>query len=366
MEYRWLDKIEDFEKISADWDRAVLASGGENPFLLAEFIMTWWKYFGGESKLAMLVVFEGENVVAGLPLYIRRGGLKEGFAQILGYIGGSAANYTEPLIGHDFSFLPVLEDALYDREDWDILQLSDVRQDSGFLSESNAGGRGIYKVKTEQSTLNWAIDLSMGKEAYLSTVSKKLLRDLRSKRRLAEKELGRVELREVAGEDGARRLFDTYTSFSVKAFEARKRKSTFEDDAYALFFKDFLSYMARSWRLDAHALYAGDKVLAVSFAYRFGRGFNWTLTGFDYDYKYFRPGYLLIEELIDYAIRRGEVYYNWYGYERFYKEQWCNLKAPLYRITVSKGSLRSRLFLFLRALKKFLGKVRPRIDKGNR
>ena len=366
IRYEWIEDIEKFKEIAGKWDKALADSGSYNPFLLSDFILTWWKYFGEEKKLAILAVFDDGKIAAGLPLYIRHGGFKEGFARILGYIGGSAASYTEPLITSGFSFLPVLEDALSASEDWDILLLPDIRQENGFLPECLAGVKKKYTIKAEQNTFNWAIDLSRGKEAYLSTVSKKLRRDLKSKRRLVEKELGKIELREIEGEDGANRLFDIYTSFSVKAFEARKRKSTFESGRYSSFYRDFLSCMARSRRLDAHALYAGGNILAVSFAYKFGKGFNWTLTGFNYDYKYFRPGYLLIEELIDYAILRGEVYFNWYGYERFYKEQWCDLKTPLLRITVSKGSLKASSFLFLKGLKGFLGKARLCLNKGNR
>ena len=63
------------------------------------------------------------------------------------------------------------------------------------------------------------------------------------------------------------------------------------------------------------------------------------LTSFNYEYKYTRPGYILVMELIDEIERLGETEYNWYGHETLYKRQWCNKKTPLWQFFIINRTL---------------------------
>ncbi len=356
MTFRWLEEISEFQNIAEDWDKTLTDSGTYNPFLLSDFIITWWKHFHESRSLRIFVVFDGDRIIGGIPLSIRRGDGMYKFARILSYIGGSAANYTEPLYATAGTrLLPRLKEALRKKRDWDVLYLSDVREGNGLISEYNAGHSDIsFNLHLISDHTNWAIDLSGGEKEYLSSLSSKMKRDLRAKRVHLMEKFGEVRLKEVRGEDEIEKLFDLYTKFSMRTFEERGRNSSFEEDRYAAFFREFLLVMDRQHRLDAHVLSAGDKPLAVSFGYRFGKGLNWVLTGFNYDYKYYRPGYILIEELIKEVLRRGETYYNWYGYERFYKSQWCNIQSPLYRLFLIRKSLRGNCYKAVQVFEKNL------------
>ncbi|MFA5093881.1 MAG: GNAT family N-acetyltransferase, partial [Candidatus Omnitrophota bacterium] len=149
---------------------------------------------------------------------------------------------------------------------------------------------------------------------------------------------------------------------SRAAFAARNRKSNFENDRYADFFREFLILMDGAGRLDAHLLEAGDKAIAISFAYRFGKGFNWVLTAFDYEYKYYRPGYILIEELLKMISARGEACYNWYGHGRFYKDQLCNRLTPLYKVVMARKTPGGLSFILAQRIKDMLKSVRKAAD----
>lgn len=341
MEYHWIEDIEEFRNIAIKWDDALINSDNYNPFLLSDFIITWWKYFSDNLTLRIFIIYDNGKIVGGIPLYMSRGRFREGFTMILRYIGGSAANYTEPLYATDgLRILEILEEALAKRNDWSVLQLTDVRAGNRLIDEYHDYPQdGHFKLYIVQDHMNWSIDLSNGKENYFATISKKLRRDLRSKRRHILSNYGKLQLKEIKGKEDVEKYFDLYIKFSLHTFTSRNRRSTLEDKKYANFLKDFLVLMDGKERLDGHALIAGDKVMAISFGYRFGKGFNWVLTGFNYDYKYFRPGYLLIEELINNICNHGETYYNWYGHERFYKTQFCNEQSPLFQFLIVNSTL---------------------------
>lgn len=299
--------------------------------------------------MVFIVLDDNGEIAGGIPLYLKRAGLARGFSKVLTYIGGSAANYTEPLYAKDdtkvFKFLL---DAIAARRDWDVLYLPDVRAESPLIAEVEAERPDsrllLYAVRDH---MNWAIDLSNGAGVYLRTLPSKLRRDIRSKRRHLEEKYGRLRLETVTGIKAVSDLFFKYKEFSLKAFSSRGRKSAFEDAVYADFFRDVIVGMERRGTLSAHALIAGDRIIAVSFGYRSGKTFNWILTAFDYDRRHYRPGYILIEELIAYIVRQGNIYYNWYGHERFYKSQWCNVATPLVRLYAVRRALGGFIYKYM-------------------
>ena len=340
MEYRWIEDVRDFQNISQEWDQLLLDSNSDNPFLLSDFILTWWKYYYSENHLRMLVIYEGGKLIGGIPLYLRKEGWKRGFLKTLYYIGDGAANYTEPLFLSSKNFWSIFLNALEKRNDWDLLHLFNVRDQSNLVQEFNPRLLDSkISVNLIQDHLDWAIDLSQGLEKYQAQLSKNLKKDLKQKRRQAIECYGGLTLKEVSDTEEVKKYFDVYVNFSRQSFEARKEHSNFNDDSYVQFFKNFLVLMNQKSRLTTHILFVGDKVAAINFGYRFGKGLNCVLTAFNNEFRSLRPGYLLIEEIIKKAVLDRESYYNWYGHYTFYKSQVCNLSEPLYRIKVFKKNM---------------------------
>ena len=340
MDYRWIENIRDFQNISQNWDQVLLDSNSDNPFLLSDFILTWWKYYHSGNHLRILVIYDGNELIGGIPLYLRKEGWKRGFLKTLYYIGDGTANYTEPLFPLSKNFWNIFLNALKSENDWDLLHLFNVRGQSNLVQEFNPRLLDSkISVKLIQDHLNWAIDLSQGLEKYQAQLSKKLKKDLKQKRRQAMEFYGGLTLKEVNDTEEVKKYFDLYVNFSRQSFEARKERSNFNDASYAQFFKNFLVLMSQNGRLTTHVLFVGGKTAAINFGYRFGKGLNCVLTAFNDEFHSLRPGYLLIEEIIKKTVLDRENYYNWYGHYKFYKSQICNLVEPLYRIKVFKKNI---------------------------
>jgi len=356
MTYYWIENIDDFKNIAKEWDEVLISSGDYNPFLLSDFIITWWKHFSGNLKLKIFVILKDKKVAGGMPLCIQPGKKIYSFARILSYIGGSAANYTEPLYGCDnVEVLPLIKEALEGRRDWDVFHLSDIRDNGRIMKEcrSYPVSKGFYS-RVIQDHSNWAIDTTKGLEGYFSGISGKLKRDLNAKRKHLIKRYGEICLKEITDKKDVENSFDVYARFSRSSFKAKGKKSNFESTKYTTFFKELLGLMNQKKRLDAHVLCAGEKITAVSFAYKFGRGFNRILSGFNPDLQYYRPGYLLTEELVRRTYGRGVTYHNLYGHERLFKNQLCNEQSPLYRFFLIRSSLRGNGYRLFSSIERLL------------
>ena len=156
--------------------------------------------------------------------------------------------------------------------------------------------------------------------------------------------MGELKLDKISGSRGVHKVLSEFRDMSRKSFRIRGTLSAFEDNDYSDFFAGLFEGFDKKNRLDAHRLSAGDKTLAISFGYRFGKGFKWILTTFNPDFQELRPGHILIDALIQESIARGDPYFDmYYGGELFYKQQWCNKMLPLKKVVVYRDNLLNRL-----------------------
>jgi CelD/BcsL family acetyltransferase involved in cellulose biosynthesis len=58
--------------LGAHWNRLVLAAERPSPFLLHEWVTSWWRHFGAGASLAVVTATRGSTLVGVAPMFIRR------------------------------------------------------------------------------------------------------------------------------------------------------------------------------------------------------------------------------------------------------------------------------------------------------
>ena len=352
MENIWIENIKEFQDIAEEWDEAVAASGEDNPFLLSDFIRTWWKYYSKNRKLLIFAVYDRGEITAGIPLCLKR----KTFQRTITHIGGLNANVTHFFsTNNKLNFIDTLMSSLETSDDWDILVLDRVLSSHPVLrnlKETKSLTSDLFVYHLFDAGFNGIIDLTKGYGVILENLSKRLKRYMRKSKQEISK-IGELKLHRISGTPDVRGLFRAYRGLSIKAFRKRKNISAFEDKNRSSFYEELLILFDQKKRLDAHKLTAETSTLGISFGYRFGKGFKWILTAFNPNYSQLRPGHLLIEALIHEAISRGDPYFDmYYGGEVFYKQQWCTRLVPLKRLEICRNNFINRsLSLTRNALK---------------
>lgn len=339
MRYGLLDQIGSFKDIAGDWDEALLRSASDNPFLLSDFIVTWWKYYGDRRKLLIFVMYDNASIAGGIPLCLEKALLRKNIV----HVGGQAANLTH-FFSVDKSVNPLgpLMDLLKGRTGWDNIVLSRVLAGDpigNYIKSIDWGRYNGIRCRLSDSDSNGTIDLSVGYEGIIGRLNNRLRKYLANGRDEARK-MGKLELIRMRGANDVRRLFEEYKRLSISSFRARKAASAFEETAYGNFFGELLEAFDAKGRLDAHRLAAGPNTLAVSFGYRTGKDFKWILTAYNPEFQRMRPGHMMLDFLIQEAIKNGDTNFDmYYGGELFYKQQWCNRVVPLMRLEISRDSI---------------------------
>jgi len=352
MECRWIKDINEFKEIAEEWDNALIDIGEENPFLLSDFILTWWKYYLNNRKLMIFLISDNNRIISGIPLCTVRKKIKN----VIEYIGGCAANLTHFFSADkNLNFIDNFIGFLQKENNWDILVLNRVLQNNpiiGYIQKNlslNSPDSNL-RYKIIKSGFNGVIDLIKGYDFVVGNLPKRLNRYLGSGKKKARL-MGGLKLKKYEGSADIRNLFKEYKDMSIRSFRMRNAYSAFEDMTNANFFGDLLEVFDKKGRLDAHRLTIGDEALAISFGYRFGKGYKWILTTFNPDFQKLRPGHLLIDLLIQEAISNGDPYFDmYYGGELFYKQQWCNRIVPINRIVIYRNTFINKSILSLEGM----------------
>jgi CelD/BcsL family acetyltransferase involved in cellulose biosynthesis len=360
----WIHDINEFKEIRNQWDRAIVESNGDNPFLLSEFVITWWEINYQEKKLCIYILKQNENIIAGFPLYIFKPPTLFSLKRIQ-QIGDDFANLTEPFSKLDIDlFENHFLKSLKKLKNWDTIDLPRIR--SRFLEQYRKNNKvNKFKSLVFQESSNASIIIDMNSEDFLMTVSSNLRNNVRKARKKAEK-IGSVKLMKMEAPNDIEKLIDDFFLFSIETRFDRGGRSEFTDIKKQDFTRQILLKYSSKGLLDAHVLYFGEIMAAISFGYRFQKGFKWIFTTYNPDLQKISPGHTLIFELINYCYKIGDPYFDTYGGGHvFYKKQWCNKFDSLYYFIIFNNTFSNIIFyvartIKLKILKLYLGNQRIR------
>ncbi|MFH1791943.1 MAG: GNAT family N-acetyltransferase [Candidatus Omnitrophota bacterium] len=339
MNYRWIENIGDYEKIGAEWDRALFASGEDNPFLLSDFITTWWKHFGARLGLRIFAVYDGDRIVGGLPLCSNKAGRFE-------HVGAINANYTEWLSTGDVSCLwAVLCEALSNRGDWRLIHLARYRKDKLWPDLSVLGG-AAQKDKTLFDAFpgdkTYIVDIPGNFTGYDEHLPKKLRYYVR--RSIKEfSGLGKVSLNALTEASETEKAAGLFMDFSRRSFGSRGMESAFDNSAYRAYFLELTAKMLKAGFLQAHTLKVNDRVAAIHFGFSIGNNLNYVFTTYDIDLAGLNPGHLLIYKLVEAGSLKGKKEFDMYPGRKLYKEQWADRAGETFMIELRPDTMAGRM-----------------------
>lgn len=331
MEYCWIEDIEKFQEISREWDNAVIASGEDLPFLLSDFIITWWRHYHRDySRIMIFLVYENGVLIGGLPLCRNRRGYLE-------HPGRIAANYTEFFSSTDKDLVwKVFLGALTEIKDWRGLILTRIRSGSVNLAALKEAA-ALYEKRIffdiRRYGTSYLIDIPKSFTEYISRLPKKLRYYIRRSESGFSK-IGAIGLYSINDDAGIDGLIETYIGLSRKAFKGRHKDSAFDDERFCRFFKELIIKFRLNGYLDANALKLNDRIIAVHLGYSLRNNLNYVFTTFESDFADLNPGHLLIYKLLELGVVRGNSLFDMYTGDHLYKRQWSGRQQEILTLEI--------------------------------
>ena len=114
------------------WESALEKSLDNNVFETWEWLSAWWRHYRGTRRFFLVAAVEGEKLLAAAPLMFTNYRLLGLSIKRVEFLTNPAADYHTFLLTEKKPELVklILEHVKKEAEDWDLIELSDVPQDS--------------------------------------------------------------------------------------------------------------------------------------------------------------------------------------------------------------------------------------------
>lgn len=322
VELSTLTAIEDFDEVGPEWDELVRAMPRPSPFLLHSWLSTWWKVYGSDAELAVHVARRDGELVAALPLFVRRWlGLS-----VTSFVGGGQSALADMLLAPhaDPTAASRLVQRLSDRGAG-YLDVYGLPQSSRLHA---ALGRKLQLVERIEAPV---LDLTPSwDEVYAEKTSSKK-RNLHRRRRRQLGELGRLETHVARSVDELLPALEESFRLHALRWEGRPDGSGFATVLGRRFHRDAIVALAEQDVPRIVLLTLDGRAIAFHYYFALEGGMYVHRLGFDPSLARYSPGLVNTLDTIEAAAAEGLTRVEYLGGAERYKLELSDRFMPLYQ-----------------------------------
>ncbi len=339
----------EFEALRPGWDALVELAPRASIFMTWEWQYLWWKHYGHDRSLRVLVAFEGDRMVGILPMYLRTTRLLRWIPlrvlQPVGSGGDTSPDYLEPLLeGGVGKFASAsLIGCVFERvRGWDQLMLSDLNPDSEFKPtlENVCRKRGLW-YRTGVSARIRYIALPGSWDEFIGSLSRDRRQAMRYCRRRFEAMPGarfRIVSESGPALDAA---IDRLIEWHKMRWTDRGVGHAFSSAQYCGFHRELMHELQGKGQLRLICLEVESLAIAMLYCFRFRDSWFYFQAGFDPAHGKLSPGLVLLGYAIERAISEGCHEFDMLRGEHEYKAQLAKLMRETLQVQVSRPGFKA-------------------------
>ncbi len=341
-----ITQVDGFKKLSPIWNPLLQKSGSNNVFSTFEWLYTWWKHFGDERELSILLAKEGEEVIGIAPLMIEKKRiLRYVPIKVVLFIGTGISDYSDFIIVKEREkVLNLFFEYLQKRRNlWDRVDLREIREDSPNLAviQDNLEKQGFIGNICEIGKCPY-IGTKNEWSSYYSSLSKNFRQDIRTQYNRIEKNglAYRIFSKEKEiNNEFLGILIDTH----LEGIAGKNKNSFLETEKGTSFLKVIVREFEKQGWVTINIVYIDEKVAAYALGFQYGNRYYYWNIGKDNRYDDFSPGKLLLHHMLTECFSNNTIKeFDLLRGQEHYKYRWTKLERKNYRITAQSDSLYSR------------------------
>jgi CelD/BcsL family acetyltransferase involved in cellulose biosynthesis len=347
------------EPHATDWNELLLATPGASYFHSYDWFATYWRHFGAEQRMRVLLVFDDERLAGIVPLVVTRERTKLGSLRSLRYPLHGWGSFFGP-IGADSRLLLryALKHVLTTRRDWDLLDLLWVDRDGADGGATAAAAADLQmSVRATPWLASAQINIAGGWDSYWSSRKSHFRTNVRrDERRLGEKGGVRFVRHRPAGaahgcDDPRWDLYDECERIAASSWQGTSTTgTTLSHESIRDFLRDAHRVAAVFGGVDMNLLLLEGRPVAFAYNYHSG-GYVYGLRA-GFDAAAVGAGTVLQRMMIEDSCLRGDRLIDLGPGSSESKRHWQTRTAVAWRYThYARGSPRAQLLNVLHALK---------------
>ncbi len=160
----------------------------------------------------------------------------------------------------------------------------------------------------------------------------------RRRRRLSEQ--GRLEFVVAASPEKQHAMLQSLAPLKSRHWRRAGSRDWFAEPGYLRFYETLTAAPPPDVEVHVSALRVDDVVVAAHWGLVAGGRFYHLVTAYDDQWSRYAPGRLLIEDLVDWCIRRGDIrLFDFTAGAEPYKREWTDHSMPLYEVIAPRSAL---------------------------
>jgi len=345
--------ISNLQPLAKIWNTLLSQSYSDNIFLAWEWVFNWWKVYGRDKELRILILRDqNDDIIAITPLYIYKRKILGGFSinevRLIGTGEDVSPDYLDFIIKKDREdeAINVFIKYISGKDEWDVLNLTDMLSTSisAEILEKTIPDNGLRIEKRGCATCPY-IQLSSSWEEYVESLSKNMRYNVKRRMRNLEKHF---KTRFFVWQDTDRLGYamERLALLHKKRWEERNLRHSFSSKEYNSFHlavaKDFA---LRGW-LRLSCLELDGEIVGMLYDYQYGNKIYYYQGGFEPSLYKYSLGLALRAFVIQKAIEDGlkEIDLLKGGYE--HKYNWTEFDRHTINLVIGRDTLGSKLFFF--------------------
>ena len=354
-----------FNALKSDWNTLVEHSIHPQPFLLWEWMFTWWEVYQQKGyELLILAVYDNEELVAIAPFYVDNAHwLMRGRLRMLGE--GEAredevvSHYPDviALATHRRVTTQALADYLLtNKTKWTLGQFRFMLGNSLLCEMQKKLSKGFdnYTVSSSQS---YAIQLPQTPEDYVNSLSRSMRKQFRSRLNRMESS-GELKIISAHEFDDPHEAMDILERLHRARWQGRDSSSIFDSHAFKTFHKTLLNRLLDQGIIDIRVMYHNGEAIAAVHNFNFKKRCYSYQSGFSsQDDKRFSPMVVFDILEIQALVSAGYLEYDYLSAEgdNSYKAKFKCESEPVYETLWLKRGWQSFLMRSYRRTRAFGG-----------
>lgn len=344
---------EDFVRLRDEWNLLLSRSQSNTLFLTWEWLSNWWKIFGQNRALWILLVRRNARLVGIAPFCLDAVRfLKFLPAREVEFLGCDSvgSDYLDFIVeaGYEGAVMEAICDFLHSRRaTWDLIRLTSLPSSSKNLSHLKHHGRARgFCLHVRDHTLSPYISLPETWDAFLASLSKNMRYNVKRRRRQLSRDYN-AEFYVLRDKAELPQAVDDFSRLNRMRMITKQHDAAFLSENFSDFHRTIMPILFDKGFLTLCFIKINHVPISGLYVFSYNRTYLYYQAGFDPHWYRLSPGLVLFSYCIENAIAEGMKEFDFLQGEEEYKYKWTNDFRKNLELVIARDALVPRSLLWV-------------------